>query len=134
MPLLYLLARSYLGHRAALAGAGIGLYSFALYVLAISPLTEGIYQAGLLGVLLAWTRWFPSPLGRTDKPPPRFAYPALGCALGLLTLTRAETLLLAGALAALTAWGTSRPNRSTVFGRLGPDAGARPHPGALDSA
>ena len=58
----YLLARPYLGRAVALTASMISLYSFGLYVLAVAPVSESLYQALLLLSLLVWTRKLRHPL------------------------------------------------------------------------
>ncbi len=97
--LLYLLARPYLGRSGALVAAGLSLYSFGLYVVAVAPVTEGLYLALWMTALLIWTRRCNHVLA-ADRGRSRSAWWGLllGALLGLLALVRAEGLLIAGLL------------------------------------
>lgn len=107
--LFFLLARPYLGRLGAVAATLPCVWSFAGLVLAVAPVVEGTYLTVLSGVLLAWTRWVPSPC---SAPPGRDrglrGALAVGFGLGVLNLLRAETMVLGGAVLALTAIGGRR--------------------------
>jgi hypothetical protein len=90
----YLVARPYLGRAVALTAAMISLYSFGLYVLAIAPVSESLYQTLLLISLLVWTRKCRHPLAIEGRVSLAWGS-ILGCLLGLLCLTRAEGMLVA---------------------------------------
>lgn len=109
--LLFLLARPYVGHGIALTAALLAAWHFGLMVLAIAPVTEGLYLSLFLGVLLAYTRRIPSPLSTRnlgDHPVRPLTAFAFGGLLGLLSLTRAEGVLIALVLVGLSALGGSQ--------------------------
>jgi hypothetical protein len=97
--LLYLLVRPYLGRTVALLSALLCLYHFGLSVLAIAPVSEGLYLFLLLAALLVWSRRFDHPLAApgsdTGRSGGRGAALLLGLLLGGLALTRAEGVLVA---------------------------------------
>ena len=101
--LLYLLARPYLGHPAALLASGLCLYHFGLYIIAVAPVTEGLYLTLLLATLLLWSRKLEHPLsapgGAVASKPWRVGL-GLGILLGTLALIRAESALVAFLLVA----------------------------------
>jgi hypothetical protein len=100
--LLYLLVRPYLGRTAALLAALLSLYHFGLYVLAVAPVSEGLYLDLLLLALLVWSRRLEHPLtapgGRAGG---SGAALLLGLLFGALSLTRAEAVLPAALLVAV---------------------------------
>lgn len=122
--LIYLLVRPYLGREAALLTALLSLYSFGLYVVSVSPVSEGLYLTLLLAAMLVWTRATVHPLaapcasgtpGGPGAPGPRRTlrtdgtsgvcalrplrwHAVLGLVLGALTLVRAEGLLVTAAM------------------------------------
>jgi hypothetical protein len=99
--LVFLLVKPYLGRARAIGTALLCLYAFGLYVLAVTPVSEGLYLVLLLLVLLLASRLSHplSPGGRAKREERNAIVPlALGVALGLLSLTRAEGTLLALAL------------------------------------
>ncbi|MEZ4649890.1 MAG: glycosyltransferase family 39 protein [Candidatus Eisenbacteria bacterium] len=116
VPLLYLLLRRYFGRTAALASALVATYSFGLYVISIAPVTESLYLVLLLGACLLLST-FVHPLspaglelspaasdgGWMDRPAAvgRLVAFALGVVLGLLSLTRAEGVLIVFGLVVL---------------------------------
>ncbi len=129
--LLYLLARPYLGNGAALAGAGLSLYAFGLYVVAATPVSEGLYLNLLLLSLLVWSRGLSHPLAAPpdekveNVPETRVKLPwgrtpgravgvalLLGVLLGLLMLTRAEAAGIAVLLWAVGVIGVLRGSRA----------------------
>lgn len=97
VPLLYLLVRRFLGHGTAVVAALLCTFSFALNVLAAAPVSEGPFQALLVGILLAVTggggAFAPGADGAPSGPS---ALRGLGVGLlcGIGCLTRAETQLL----------------------------------------
>jgi hypothetical protein len=98
--LLYLTVLPYLGRSVALLSTFLCLYHFGFYVLAIAPVSEGLYLALFLLSILLWSRFMDHPLaaGPAFRPGPvgRWAAPLLlGVILGLMTLTRAEGALVA---------------------------------------
>lgn len=102
--LIYVIARPYLGKLLALATSILCLYSFGLYVIAVAPVTEGFYLTLLLTTVLLWSRRLSHPLSSIMPTkagsPSRFIFPGLflGLLIGLLTLTRAEGLLVGSIL------------------------------------
>jgi hypothetical protein len=116
--LLYLLARPYLGRAMAVLGAAFCLYHFGLYVLAVSPVGEGVSLSLLLLALLVWSRGLAHPLaavsGAAACDQDQAGRGSLlwgwvcGALLGLLALFRAEMLLLAVALWAVGIFGVLR--------------------------
>ncbi|MEM9598122.1 MAG: hypothetical protein AAGD06_27920 [Acidobacteriota bacterium] len=104
--LVYLLARPYVGRMAALAGALLCTYHFGLLVLAVAPVSEGLYTTLLLAALLLYTRRLRHPLTAPGAEPAtgRAAWrPALGLGVlfGLLALLKVESVLLGVLLGAL---------------------------------
>ncbi|MCH9649049.1 MAG: glycosyltransferase family 39 protein [Deltaproteobacteria bacterium] len=113
--LIYLLVRPYLGKTVALVTSLLCLYHFGLYVIAIAPVSEGVFLSLLLASLWVWTRKLSHPLsawgslaGKVQNLPQREAAWGftLGVMLGLLALTRAESALLTASLwgIGLTGW------------------------------
>lgn len=99
--LLYPLARPYVGRAAALVAAALCLYHFGLYVIAVAPVTEGLYLTLLTGALLVWSRKLEHPLaapGATASKRPRTTAFVLGLLLGVMALVRAESALVAALL------------------------------------
>ncbi|MGD8394848.1 MAG: hypothetical protein PVF43_05165 [Candidatus Eiseniibacteriota bacterium] len=103
--LIFLLVRPYLGRLVALLTAVLCLYHFGLYVIAVSPVSEGTYLLLLLLALLVWSRGLDHPLAapgrwrwRLAAAHPTWTGLGLGLLLGLLALTRAESVLIAGLL------------------------------------
>ncbi len=113
--LLFLLVQPYLGRPAALLAALLSLYSFGLYVVSVTPVSEGPYLTLLLAALLVWSRATEHPLAapglRTRRS--RRWYVVLGLLLGALTLVRAEGLLVAGVLAGVGCAGALRAEDSS---------------------
>lgn len=127
--LTFLLARPYLGRVAAAAGAALSAYSFALYVIHLSPVSEVLFQLVLVLALLAFTRGLAHPLSAPAPPPVRSrragpeepgpAHPVwmglvTGALLGVLALVRAEGIFLAAVvlvIGALAAWRGRSPSR-----------------------
>jgi hypothetical protein len=100
--LLYLLVRPYLGHWCALLTAVLATYHFGLYVLSVSPVSEVLYLALLMVVLLLYSRGLVHSLSVVDTAKhPRLAGLGLGVLFGVLAVTRAESLLLAVLLTAV---------------------------------
>ncbi|NJL27476.1 MAG: hypothetical protein HC897_06045, partial [Thermoanaerobaculia bacterium] len=64
--LLYLLVRPYLGHLAALVAALLAAWHFGLAVIAIAPVSEGLYLTLLLLALLLWSRKLEHPLAAPE--------------------------------------------------------------------
>jgi hypothetical protein len=126
--LLYLLVKPYLGRTVALLAALLSLYHFGLYVLAVTPVTEGTYLALLLLALLFWTRRFEHPLAAPvpeGEPPLRSGAGGallLGLLLGFLALVRAEAALIGLLLGAVGLAGAFRRRRqgSTLRAALRP--------------
>ncbi|MBZ0114994.1 MAG: glycosyltransferase family 39 protein [Thermoanaerobaculia bacterium] len=107
--LLYLLVRPYLGHWCALLTAVLATYHFGLYVLSVSPVTEVLYLTLLMVVLLVYSRGLVHPLSVAETVKrPLLSGSLLGILLGLLALTRAESLLLALLLTAVGVFGADR--------------------------
>lgn len=137
--LLYLLVKPYLGRTVALLASLLSLYHFGLYVTAVTPVTEGAYQALLLLALLFWTRRFDHPLS-APRPPeerpeggePRRAGAGgavlLGLLLGFLALVRAEGALIGLLLGAVGLVGVLQARRR---GRAAPDWRTALRPWAL---
>lgn len=105
--LIYLLVRPYLGKTVALVTSFLCLYHFGLYVIAIAPVSEGVFLSLLLAALWVWSNQLSHPLSANRAPankgPSRMRNEAfwgltLGVMLGLLALTRAESALLAASL------------------------------------
>ena len=107
--LFYLLLRPYLGRPVALLASLLTLYHFGLYILAVAPVTEGIYLSLLMLALLVWSRFLEHPLAAPgDKPSQkmqRLAGLVLGVLLGFLALTRAESGLVGVLLGCVGLWG-----------------------------
>ncbi len=121
--LLYALVRPYLGRTAALLAALLAVYHFGLSVLAIAPVSEGLYATLLVAVLLLWTRTVDSPLSAPGTTPqrPLVAGFAVGVGLGLLALVRAEAQLLVVLLASLggfSGWQRYRTARRALLPAL----------------
>lgn len=93
--LLYLAVRPYLGRTIALLSALLCVYHFGLSVLAVAPVTEGMYLSLLLGASLLWSR-LEHPLAAPGAAPGGWKSAlCLGLVLGFLALTRAEGVLIA---------------------------------------
>lgn len=97
--LMFVLVRPYLGGLAALLTAFLCLYHFGLYVVSVAPLSEGLYLALLLAVLLVWSRKLSHPLKAPDSLPSAggracFVGFGTGMLLASLALTRAEGILI----------------------------------------
>lgn len=114
--LLYLLVRPYLGRTGALVAGLLAAWHFGLYVLAVAPVSEGLYLLLLLLALLVWSRRLAHPLaapgavGAVEGGP--WTALGLGALLGLLALTRAEGALVALLLAGVGAAGALRQRAS----------------------
>ncbi|MBN1102788.1 MAG: hypothetical protein JXL84_05155 [Deltaproteobacteria bacterium] len=98
--LLYLTVLPYLGRSVALLSAFLCVYHFGLYVLAVAPVSEGLYLALLLLSILLWSRFLDHPLAASPSIPAgspmrRIAPLLFGIVLALMTLTRAEGALVA---------------------------------------
>jgi len=111
--LLFALVRPYLGRVVALLAAALCLYHFGLYVVAVAPVSEGVYITLLIGTLLLWTRTLPHPLAAPGSKAASSEVGSSGAGLswkgskigfwgflcgllcGILALVRAESLLLA---------------------------------------
>ncbi|MEW6667860.1 MAG: hypothetical protein AB1512_21835 [Thermodesulfobacteriota bacterium] len=98
--LLYLTVLPYLGRSVALLSAFLCVYHFGLYVLAVAPVSEGLYLVLLLVSILLWSHYMEHPLAARPPFRPgavgRWAVPLLlGIILGLMALTRAEGVLVA---------------------------------------
>ncbi len=108
--LIYLLARPYLGRTAAAATALLSLYSFGLYVISATPVSEGLYLTLLLAALLVWSRVSTHALTAPGVPSRSSTWTLglLGLLLGALALVRAEGLLVAGLLWAVGLSGALR--------------------------
>ena len=72
-----------------------------------SWVSEGLYLTLLLAAFLLWARQLDHPLSVPGAAPrrPRTAALVLGLLLGVLTLIRAEAMLLTGLLVAIAKWG-----------------------------
>lgn len=106
--LLFMAARNFVSHRVGVvAGVLLALYPPAIF---FDGLVQKASVGGFIVVLVLWL------VSRTQLKPtwPRFV--ALGCALGLLMLTREETLLL---VPAIGAWVAFRFTRDTWPKRAG---------------
>lgn len=116
---LYLLVTPYLGRTAALVAALLATYHFGLYVLAVAPVSEGLYLTLLVFTLLLWSRGLAHPLAVPGAAPrrQRLAGLVLGVLLGLLCLTRAEAALLALLLLAVGVLGAWRQREGRGVGR-----------------
>lgn len=122
--LTYLLARPLLGHASALLGAVLLGYSFSAYVVSVAPVSESLYMTLLLLSLVVWSYRVlglprsgphPSPLatgrragsaagtGRGVVAVDMAWSVGLGLILGALSLTRAEGVLIAATMLAITA-------------------------------
>lgn len=102
--LLFLLVRPYLGPVVALVASLLCVWHFGLYVIAVAPVTEGLYLTLLLAALLLWSRKLEHPLsapGSEASAKPWRAGLAFGLALGILALVRAESVLIAVLLVAV---------------------------------
>lgn len=103
--LLFLLARPYLGARAALAFALPWVWFFGALVLAVAPVGEGVYLVVLLAVLIWWARVVPSPVGCHEPGRLRWWSGLLvGAGIGVLHLLRAEAVVIGIGLLVLTGW------------------------------
>ena len=105
--LLYLLIRPYLGRTVAILSSLFAAYHFGLYVLALAPVTEGVYLTLLLATWLLFTRGLSSAVTAPGVEPKDgvFVTVALGLMCGGLALTRAESMLLPFLLVFLCALG-----------------------------
>ncbi len=104
--LLFLAVARALGRPAAIAAALLAAGHFGLYVLAVAPVGDGLYQALLLAAIVVLVRTLDG--GRRA---PAAGLVALGALWGLLALVRAEGIAHGGALAAVglfTAWRAGR--------------------------
>ena len=94
--LLFLLVRPYLGPLCALLTGVFATYHFGFYILSVSPVTEVLYLFLLMIALLIFSRGLDHPLSAAESPGHQhWAGLALGCVLGAMALTRAESQLLA---------------------------------------
>ena len=109
--LLYQLARSYFGRRAALWTGLLAATDLMTSVYNFSALTEPLYTAlTLLAMALLLPRALPP--ARDDSPDAPWRYLAVGAILALATLTRPAGLYLPVVLAAASVW--------PLWRRLGP--------------
>lgn len=142
--LTFLLTRPYLGRAAAAAGAALVTYSFALYVVHLSPVSEALFQLVLVLTLLAFTRGLVHPLSAPVAAPSPARKRGAGTArsnpsgrvrsgmglvtgalLGLLALVRAEGIFLAVAVLAIGAFSVWRPRgEADRSATAAPSAGA----------
>ncbi len=102
--LLFLLVRPYLGRVAALVASLLCAWHFGLYVIAVAPVSEGLYLTLLLAALLLWSRKLEHPLaapGAEASAKPLGTGLVLGLLLGILALVRAESVLIAVLLVAV---------------------------------
>ncbi len=100
---LFLLIRPYLGRRVALGAALSCVYHFGLYVIAIAPVSEGLYLTLLLASLVLWSQRLEHPLSVSElpakgEPPSWWIGFGLGLLLGALALLRAESVLISALL------------------------------------
>ncbi len=124
--LLYLLVAPYLGRTVALVAALLAVFHFGLAVLAIAPVSEGLYLTLLTAALLLWSRRLEHPLAA----PGAVADGAgsallLGLLLGALALVRAEAVLVAVLLVGAGLWGLAARWRQRQE-PVSPGAGLRP--------
>ncbi len=105
--LLYLLIRPYLGRTVAILSSLFAAYHFGLYVLAIAPVTEGVYLTLLLATWLLFSRGMSSAVTAPGAEPKDsvLVTVAVGLMCGGLALTRAESMLLPFVLVILCALG-----------------------------
>lgn len=97
--LLYLLVKPYLGRAVALVASLLCAWSFGLYMIGVTPVTEGTYLTILLLCLLLWSRRLEHPLAAPEvKPDGWKTAVGLGLLLGFLALIRAEAVLIAAIL------------------------------------
>jgi hypothetical protein len=87
--LLYLAAAAALGRTVAIVTAILAAFHFGLYVLAIAPVGDGLFQLLLLAAITLVVR-------RPDGALARGRIAALGLVWGAMALTRAEGILLGG--------------------------------------
>lgn len=94
--LLYLLIRPFLGRNVAILSSLFAAYHFGLYVLAVAPVTEGVYLTLYLGAWLIFSRYLRSAVSAPDSEPSDgvLATVTLGILCGVLALIRAESMLL----------------------------------------
>jgi len=119
--LLYLLVRPYLGHAAALVASALCVYHFGLYVIAVAPVSEGLYLTLLMSALLLWSRGLEHPLaapGAVASTRPRTTAFVLGLLLGVMALVRAESAVVAALLVGTGLYGALRGRRERVAAAL----------------
>lgn len=109
--LLYLLVRPYVGRAVALVASLLCAWHFGSMVLAVAPVSEGLFLTLLLAALLVYTRRLEHPFTAPGAAPAagRAAFPpalGLGLLFGLLALVRVESALFGMSLGAvgLGAW------------------------------
>lgn len=129
--LLYLLIVPYLGRTVALVAALLAAFHFGLAVVAIAPVSEGLYLTLLTAALLLWSRRFEHPLAAPGAAPGGAGSAlALGLLLGILALVRAEAALLMLLLVGSGLWGWLAHRRAAAApldkGLPGRLAGLRP--------
>ena len=96
--LLVLLVRPYLGPAVARVAGLLAVFHFGLMVTSIAPVSEGLYTALMLAVLLLWSRRFEHPLAAPEpfrRPATTLTAAIFGVLLAALALTRAEGIGLA---------------------------------------
>lgn len=87
--LLYLATAAALGRTVAIVTALLAAFHFGLYILAVAPVGDGLFQLLLLAAITLIVR-------RPEGVPTRGRIAALGLVWGAMALTRAEGILLGG--------------------------------------
>lgn len=118
--LLYLLVRPYLGHLAALVTALLAGWHFGLEVIAIAPVSEGLYLTLLLLALLVWSRKLEHPLAAPEARGGPWWGLLLGLLGGVLCLVRAEAALPVSILLGIGLWGAWRQRQGGLWRALAP--------------
>jgi hypothetical protein len=95
--LLYLATSAALGRTVAIVAALLAAFHFGLYVLAVAPVGDGLFQLLLLGAITLVLR-------RPEGPLARGRIVALGLVWGAMALTRAEGILLCGLIVGFAAF------------------------------
>jgi len=126
--LLYLLVVPYLGRTVALVAALLAAFHFGLAVLALAPVSEGLYLTLLTAAVLLWSRRFDHPLAAPGAVSGGTGSALLlGVLLGALALVRAEAILIAVLLVGTGIWGLWAGRRGRQGGETVPfGAGLRP--------
>jgi hypothetical protein len=95
--LLYLAVAAALGRTVAIVTALLAAFHFGLYVLAVAPVGDGLFQLLLLAAITLVVR-------RPEGALSRGRIVALGLVWGAMALTRAEGILLGGLVVGFGAW------------------------------